>query len=89
MAKESKGIAMVILGIVAIVAVIGLVLMFMQSGVVGKYAIGSYERQGRYSSTSGNPCDPNHIASLPEGTYRDRLVKSCRFQAQYVSYPGR
>lgn len=38
MADEGRGIALVILGIVAIVAVIGLVLMFAGPGVTGRQA---------------------------------------------------
>lgn len=60
MAEEGKGIALVILGIVAIVAVIGLVLMFTQGGApVGQYgyphgpATGVYGEQG---TGARDPC---------------------------------
>lgn len=37
MAEEGKGLAMVILGIVAVIAVVGLVLLFSKASTTGKY----------------------------------------------------
>lgn len=42
MADEGKGIALAILGIVAVIAVVGLVLLF--TGATGKYVLPSYEK---------------------------------------------
>jgi len=41
MADEGKGIALVILGIVAVIAVVGLVLLFTKGGATGKYVVES------------------------------------------------
>jgi hypothetical protein len=41
MADEGKGLAMVILGIVAVIAVVGLVLLFSKAGSTGKFVLGS------------------------------------------------
>jgi hypothetical protein len=37
MAEEGKGLALVILGIVAVIAVVGLVLLFTKGGTTGNY----------------------------------------------------
>lgn len=41
MDEQGKGLAMVILGIVAVIAVVGLVLLFSKAGATGKYVTGS------------------------------------------------
>jgi hypothetical protein len=41
MAEEGKGLAMVILGIVAVIAVVGLVLLFSKGSATGNYAMAS------------------------------------------------
>jgi hypothetical protein len=41
MAEEGKGLALVILGMVAIISVAGLVLLFNNAGATGNYAIAS------------------------------------------------
>lgn len=45
MADETKGVALAILGIVALIAVVGLVLLWMQARTTGQYATGIYEGQ--------------------------------------------
>lgn len=37
MAEEGKGVALVVLGIVAVLAVVGMVLLFTKAGTTGKY----------------------------------------------------
>lgn len=41
MDEGGKGLALVILGIIAVIAVVGLVLLFSKAGTTGKYAMGS------------------------------------------------
>ncbi|MEM4242841.1 MAG: hypothetical protein QXM31_02980 [Candidatus Woesearchaeota archaeon] len=41
MAEEGKGLALVILGIVAVIAVVGLVLLFTRGGATGNYVVES------------------------------------------------
>jgi hypothetical protein len=37
MAEQGKGLALVVLGIVAVIAVVGMVLLFSKAGATGKY----------------------------------------------------
>lgn len=41
MAEEGKGLTLIILGIVAVIAVVGLVLLFSKAGATGGYVMGS------------------------------------------------
>lgn len=41
MAEEGKGLALVILGIVAVIAVVGMVLLFSKANTTGNYVMGS------------------------------------------------
>lgn len=53
MADEQKGIAMVILGIVAVIAVVGLVLLFTQSTATGQGIYGGAIKQIEYPDWVG------------------------------------
>ena len=67
--KEGQGIALVILGVVAIVAVIGLVLMFTQKGTpAGQYARVGYIGEGRYEGVAQTYCES--VCFYPDGTER-------------------
>lgn len=41
MADEGKGLALVILGIIAVIAVVGMVLLFSKASTTGNYVMGS------------------------------------------------
>ncbi len=56
MADETKGVALAILGIVALIAVVGLVLLWMQARTTGQFASDPYQGQwGRIAYDN-----PNH-----------------------------
>ncbi|MEM4247097.1 MAG: hypothetical protein QXR48_03875 [Candidatus Woesearchaeota archaeon] len=85
MAEEGKGVAMAILGIVAVIAVVGLVLLF--TGATGKVSAGlpkvyggvhageefpylTDRSQGGYPQTAGQP----DAVYYPEGFYTEKPV---------------
>lgn len=57
MAKDDKSVSLIILGIVAILAIVGLVLMFSKAGVTGNTAKGSYPAgyTGQQQGSAGGP----------------------------------
>ena len=85
---DTKNIGLVILGIVAIIAVIGLVLMFTQAGTPVGRQVGWYG-QGRFY-TGSEVCTKKYIDTLPGGTYKDGLINWCinyRHSTQITGIP--
>ena len=90
MADEGKGIAMVILGIVAIVAVIGLVLMFTRPGAPeGRFTWSqppSLKPTAPGHATATAFCEPRCAALYggPGAYGYDNCMFSCTLQPQLV-----
>ena len=99
MAQEGKGIALAILGIVAVIAVVGLVLLF--TGVTGKYAVPTDKLYGGGGVTRGGQ-DQYHdgfvryVSNRPEygalysydysDEFRSRIQDSGDQEVPYATY---
>jgi hypothetical protein len=90
MAEEGKGVALAILGIVAVIAVVGLVLLF--KGASGQGVYGGAMRQGEseirpYGEHPGRYVTPVPAEIFPEGAYYDGYKGTDRAWWEYRRNP--
>jgi len=87
MAEEGKGLAMVILGIVAVIAVVGLVLLF--KGATGKYVMGSeYAQFNPYEVCEQRVgCPLKEVQGGIDYSYRGPLLAICDCPSGEVATP--
>ena len=69
MADEGKGVALAILGVVAVIAVVGLVLLFLQAKVTGKVT----DQGGRYLVDAARLAGSPEFADNPQLYSRDSV----------------
>ena len=72
MADEGKGLALAILGVVAVIAVVGLVLLFLQARVTGK----ATDQGGRFSVESTRLAGSPDFADNPQLWSQEAVGKS-------------
>ncbi len=72
MADEGKGVALAILGVVAVIAVVGLVLLFLQARVTGK----AIEQGGRYDAEAKRLAGSSDFAGDPQLWSQEAVGKS-------------
>jgi hypothetical protein len=86
MAEEGKGLAMAILGIVAVIAVVGLVLLF--KGATGKYVMGSeYAQFNPNEACERMGCSLSHVEGGINYDYRGPLLAICDCPSGEVATP--
>ena len=78
MAEEGKGLALAILGIVAVIAIVGLVLLFTSARATGKLAaapnVGDWGRMSSAANTDYQPTDNQAYSTY----YRDAFPPQYR-----------
>ena len=72
--EESKGIALAVLGIVAVLAVVGLVLLFTATGT-GNVARENFGNFGAYSGDRSSDIDPTGRTSLYSYSQNGQLYR--------------
>lgn len=89
MDEGGKGLAMVILGIVAVIAVVGLVLLFSKAGATGNYVMGSEYAQFNPNEVCEERvgCPLSHIEGGISYSSRDPPLAVCACPSGEVRTP--
>lgn len=77
MAEEGKGLALAILGIVAVIAIVGLVLLFTSARTTGKVVagpnVGDWGRMSTVANTDYTPTDQQGYETYYRDAYPPRV----------------